>query len=102
MAGLLYLGLCTMALALLLLKMWGVCTPSSLPAAAAVRRDTGGLAAAMWLTVGGLAGSGLALQLKLKRLDKPSERDKAAGVWYPYVLVGGALAVRDGLLQAAA
>lgn len=52
----------------------------------------------MWLTVGGLAGSGLALQLKLKRLDKPCERDKGLGVWYPYVPVGGALAVRDGLL----
>jgi hypothetical protein len=63
-------------------------------------RDTSGLATAMWLTVGGLAGSGLALQLKLKRLDKPSERDKEAGGWYSYVPIGGALAVRDGLLDA--
>jgi hypothetical protein len=55
----------------------------------------------MWLTVGGLAGSGLALQLKLKRMDKPCERDKGLGVWYPYVPVGGALAVRHGLLEAA-
>ena len=54
----------------------------------------------MWLTVGGLAGCGLALQLKLKRLDKPSERDKEAGVWYPYVPISGGLAVRDGLLDA--
>jgi len=53
----------------------------------------------VWLTVGGLAGSGLALQLRLKRLDRPSERDKDAGVWFPYVPVGGALAVRDGLLE---
>ena len=63
-------------------------------------RDTSALAPAVWVTVGGLAGSGLALQLKLKRLDRPSERDKTAGVWYPYVPVGGALAVRDGLLEA--
>ena len=48
--------------------------------------------------MGGLAGSGLALQLKLKRLDRPSERSKERGVWYPYVPVGGALAVREGLL----
>lgn len=50
------------------------------------------------MTVGGLAGSGLALQLKLQRLERPSERDREAGVWLPYVPVGGALAVRDGLL----
>ncbi|KAL4451614.1 hypothetical protein ABPG75_007276 [Micractinium tetrahymenae] len=70
----------------------------SLPAADT--RDTSGLAPAMWLTVGSLAGSGLALQLKLKRLDRPSERDREAGVWFPYVPVGGALAVCDGLLSA--
>ena len=63
-------------------------------------RDTSGLAPAVWLTVGSLGGSGLALQLKLNRLDRPEERDKDAGVWFPYVPVGGALAVRDGLLEA--
>lgn len=64
-------------------------------------RDTSELAPAVWLTVGSLAGSGLALQLKLKRLDRPSERDREAGVWFPYVPVGGALAVRDDLLAGA-
>lgn len=48
--------------------------------------------------MGGLAGSGLALQLKLQRQERPSERDREAGVWLAYVPVGGALAVRDGLL----
>lgn len=62
-------------------------------------RDTSALAPAVWLTVGSLAGEGLVLQLKLKRLDRPSERDKVLGVWYPYVPVAGALAVRDGLLD---
>lgn len=69
-----------------------------MPCRPLLRRDTSGLAPAVWVTVGGLAGAGLALQLKLKRLDRPAERDKEAGVWYPYVPVGGALAVRDGLL----
>jgi hypothetical protein len=61
-------------------------------------RDTSALAPAVWVTVGGLAAGGLALQLKLQRLDKPCERDKAAGVWYPYVPIGGAVTVADGLL----
>ena len=52
-------------------------------------------------TVGSLAGSGLALQIKLKRLESPSGRDRVAGVWFPYVPVWGAMAVRDGLLAGA-
>ncbi|KAI3437714.1 hypothetical protein D9Q98_000162 [Chlorella vulgaris] len=68
----------------------------SLPASET--RDTSALAPAVWVTVGGLAAGGLALQLKLQRLDKPCERDKAAGVWYPYVPIGGAVTVADGLL----
>ena len=63
------------------------------------RRDTSALAAAVWLTVGSLAGDGLALQLKLKRLDRPTERDKGTGEWFPYVPVAGALSVRDGFLD---
>ncbi len=62
-------------------------------------RNTSALAPAVWLTVGSLAGDGMALQLKLKRLDKPSERDKVQGLWYPYVPVAGALSVRDGFLD---
>ncbi|PSC69454.1 Zinc finger MYND domain-containing 10 isoform B [Micractinium conductrix] len=69
----------------------------SLPASET--RDASALAPAVWLTVGSLAGPGLALQLRLKRQDRPSERDRNAGVWLPYVPVGGALAVRDGLLS---
>ncbi|KAL4856193.1 Zinc finger MYND domain-containing protein 10 [Chlorella vulgaris] len=65
----------------------------SLPASET--RDTSALTPAIWVTVGGLAAGGLALQLKLKRLDKPCERDKAAGVWYPYVPIGGAVTVAD-------
>ena len=41
----------------------------------------------------------MALQLKLKRLEKPSERDKVLGVWYPYVPVAGALSLREGFLD---
>ena len=49
--------------------------------------------------LGSLAGDGMALQLKLKRLDKPSERDKVQGLWYPYVPVAGALSIREGFLD---
>ena len=62
-------------------------------------RDVSALAPGVWLTVGSLAGSGLALQLKLKRLDRPTERDRVAGVWFPYVPVGGGLTVREGLVD---
>ena len=34
-----------------------------------------------------------AVQLKLKRAEKPKTRDKAAGVWYIYHAVGGAITV---------
>ena len=49
--------------------------------------------ATLWLTVGLLAVDGLTVQLKLRKADKPSERDKAAGLWYAYHVVGGALTV---------
>ncbi|GAB4819300.1 hypothetical protein N2152v2_006346 [Parachlorella kessleri] len=72
---------------------------ASLELPASETKNTSALAPAVWLTVGSLAGDGMALQLKLKRLDKPSERDKVQGLWYPYVPVAGALSVRDGFLD---
>jgi len=47
----------------------------------------------VWVTIGLLATDGLALQLKLKRADKPRERDRILGVWCAYHPVGGALTV---------
>ncbi|DBA71627.1 hypothetical protein WJX79_009519 [Trebouxia sp. C0005] len=51
------------------------------------------LPAVVWLTAGLLATDTFALQLKLKRAEKPKTRDKAAGVWYIYHAVGGAITV---------
>lgn len=70
----------------------------SLPAAE-TREGLGMLPPAVWVTVGGLASPGLALQLKLKRMVRPSERDKVSGAWHAYVPMGGGLAVRNGLLD---
>lgn len=50
----------------------------------------------VWVTVGLLAVDGIALQVKLKRDDKPKQRDKFSGVWYCYRPVGGALTVLRG------
>lgn len=47
--------------------------------------------AALWITVGLLAADGFALQLKLKKADKPKERDAIEGVWFGYHAVGGAI-----------
>eukprot|EP00877_Chromochloris_zofingiensis_P004789 jgi/Chrzof1/14310/Cz08g32160.t1 len=51
--------------------------------------------AALWLTVGLLAADGFALQLKLKKAEKPKERDKIEGVWYAYHPVGGAITIQQ-------
>lgn len=48
----------------------------------------------LWVTVGLLAIDGITLQLKLKSMDKPKDRDKVNGVWYAYYPVGGALTLR--------
>eukprot|EP00879_Flechtneria_rotunda_P025512 GHRR01027113.1.p1 GENE.GHRR01027113.1~~GHRR01027113.1.p1 ORF type:complete len:191 (+),score=94.22 GHRR01027113.1:265-837(+) len=49
--------------------------------------------AGLWLTVGLLAADGFALQLRLKKADKPKERDRAESTWYAYHPVGGAITV---------
>jgi len=49
--------------------------------------------AGLWLTVGLLAKDGFALQLRLKRCDAPTERDRATGAWDAYHVVGGAITV---------
>ncbi|KAF8056136.1 Zmynd10 [Scenedesmus sp. PABB004] len=54
--------------------------------------DGCGAPAALWLTVGLLAADGFALQLRLKRAERPSERDRQAG-WFAYHPVGGAITV---------
>jgi len=50
----------------------------------------------VWITAGRLAVEGLALQLKLQKLARCSERDKTAGTWHAYQIVGGACAVAAG------
>lgn len=54
------------------------------------------LPSVVWVTVGLLAVDGIALQVKLKRDDKPKQRDRVSGVWYCYRPVGGALTVIRG------
>eukprot|EP00775_Hariotina_reticulata_P002322 gene2322-2630_t len=49
--------------------------------------------AALWLTVGLLAADGFALQLKLRKSDKPTDRDRVEGSWCAYHAVGGAVTV---------
>ncbi|KAF6262535.1 hypothetical protein COO60DRAFT_1675619 [Scenedesmus sp. NREL 46B-D3] len=43
--------------------------------------------------VGLLAADGFALQLRLKKADMPTERDRAEGTWFAYHPVGGAITV---------
>ncbi|KAF5841932.1 hypothetical protein DUNSADRAFT_10103 [Dunaliella salina] len=59
----------------------------------ALRSKAGEQPPIVWVTIGLLATDGLALQLKLKRADKPRERDRVLGVWCAYHPVGGALTV---------
>jgi hypothetical protein len=47
------------------------------------------------VTAGRLAVNGLALQLKLRRLQRCQERDKDTGTWHAYRMVGGACAVAN-------
>jgi hypothetical protein len=75
--------------------------PTAKTELAVVCRDTSALPPALWVTVGTLRGEGLALQLKVRRLDRAEERGGGGGgAWCAYTPVGGALSVRDGLLQA--
>jgi hypothetical protein len=64
-----------------------------------VRSAAGEKPPVVWVNIGLLAEDGLVLQLKLKRAEKPRERDKVAGVWYAYHPVGGALTVLRGVLD---
>lgn len=58
-----------------------------------VRSTAGEKPPIVWVNIGVLAEDEMVLQLKLKRADKPMERDKVSGVWYAYHPVGGALTV---------
>ncbi|WIA09269.1 hypothetical protein OEZ85_008677 [Tetradesmus obliquus] len=53
----------------------------------------GGPPPGLWLTVGLLAADGFALQLRLKKADRPTERDRTEGTWFAYHPVGGAITV---------
>uniref|UniRef100_A0A7R9Z7P6 Uncharacterized protein n=1 Tax=Chlamydomonas euryale TaxID=1486919 RepID=A0A7R9Z7P6_9CHLO len=66
---------------------------------APLRDATMELPPVVWLTVGLLATDGVVLQLKLKRTDKPTQRDKMTGTWNVYYPVGGALTVKRGLAE---
>lgn len=63
---------------------------------APIKDLVGELPAVVWVTVGLLAVDGAALQLKLKRTDKPTQRDRMAGSWNVYHPVGGAITIRRG------
>lgn len=69
-----------------------------LPAAETKGQD--GLAAipaSLWVTIGLLAQDGFALQVKLKRAAKPTERDRTHGTWHVYHAVGGAITLRESV-----
>ncbi len=83
----------------LVLSYGGGACEAALELPAAGGRDARALPAALWVTVGGLATGGLALQLRLRRLDRAAERTGAEGAWCAYAPAGGALSVRDGLLE---
>jgi hypothetical protein len=53
--------------------------------------------AGLWVTVGLLAQDKLALQLRLKRCEQPSERDKEGGTWHVYHATGGAITLLEGI-----
>jgi hypothetical protein len=38
----------------------------------------------------------MAVQLKLERLTRPADRDRASGEWYAYAPAGGAVSVHEG------
>jgi hypothetical protein len=83
----------------LVLSYAGAAVEAALELPAAGGRDASALPAALWVTVGGLAAGGLALQLRLRRLNRAAERAGAGGAWCAYAPAGGALSVRDGLLE---
>ncbi|KAG1671405.1 hypothetical protein FOA52_011902 [Chlamydomonas sp. UWO 241] len=64
---------------------------------APVRDAVSELPLIVWVTAGLLATDGVVLQLKLKRADKPVQRDVTTGYWNVYHPVGGALTVKRGL-----
>ena len=57
----------------------------------AVRSLAADAPAGLWVTVGLLAADGVALQLRLRRADRPVERDAATGAWCAYHVAGGAV-----------
>jgi hypothetical protein len=59
--------------------------------------EVGKAPAAIWVTVGLLAQDKFALQLKLKRTSRPTERDTASGTWHLYKAVAGAITTLDSI-----
>jgi hypothetical protein len=69
-----------------------------LPAAETKSKDgLDAIPASLWVTIGLLAQDGFALQVRLRRTAKPSERDKATGTWHVYHAVGGAITLLESI-----
>lgn len=63
------------------------------------RSDLEAIPAAIWVTIGLIAQDGFALQVKLKRAARPSERDRVEGTWHAYHAVRGAITVLESIEQ---
>ena len=62
-------------------------------------KDTSALAPVIWLTIGLFATDGFALQLKLKKAERPTQRNETEGSWKVYHPVGGAINVADEVFE---
>ena len=69
-----------------------------LPAAQTkAKEELDSIPAGIWVTVGLLAADGFALQLRLKRATKPSQRDRVDGTWHAYHAIGGAITLLNAV-----
>lgn len=59
------------------------------------KEETSSQPGILWVTVGILAADGIAVQLKLKRAETATVKDKSVGVYWVYYPVGGAVTVRQ-------
>lgn len=78
----------------ILVKHQGKSVEALLDLPAPITKDDKEHPAVLWVTVGILAADGLAVQIKLKKADQPTIKDKQAGVYWVYYPAGGAVTVK--------